>query len=233
MNTEPEVRAPEPFNDIPDPVSSSVTSVPPPRSVSLPEAPRRSLVFRHRVTALTVSVAWLGSHLAVYGVRQDLSELSAAYVIAQVLVPLAFAACSLFLALEPGKLGLGTGIVLAASLLIAGPAAFWLIAFGVPPPRPAASGSGSMLSIALCLDLTLAWAAVPLLAAALSVRRAFPALARIRAALLGAAAGLFSGAVMNLHCPNVDRAHIALGHGVVILVAVVLGAVVVARTART
>jgi hypothetical protein len=73
---------------------------------------------------------------------------------------------------------------------------------------------------------------VPLLAAALGVRRAFPVLARVRAALLGAAAGLFSGAVMNLHCANVDPSHIGFGHGFVILVAVVVGALVVSRTAR-
>jgi hypothetical protein len=71
-----------------------------------------------------------------------------------------------------------------------------------------------------------------LLAAALVLRRAFAAQARQRATLVGASAGLLAGTTMNLHCPNVDALHVALGHGLTVLVATLFGALVLARTAR-
>jgi hypothetical protein len=84
----------------------------------------------------------------------------------------------------------------------------------------------------LCLDLTLAWAAVPLFCAGLTLRRAFPSGARFRGGLVGAACGLFSGATMNLHCPNVDGAHVMLGHGIPVVMAALVGALVLARWSK-
>ncbi|MGC4089229.1 MAG: NrsF family protein [Polyangiaceae bacterium] len=85
----------------------------------------------------------------------------------------------------------------------------------------------------VCLDITLAWALVPLACAALSLRHAFPAGSTWRSALVGGASGLLAGGVMNLHCPNVDRLHMSIGHGVPVLVAVVAGALLMGRVARS
>ena len=86
--------------------------------------------------------------------------------------------------------------------------------------------------ILVCFDLTVVWAAVPLLAAAVVLRGAFAAGARWRSALLGGAVGLFAGATMNLHCPNVAPAHVVIGHGLAVLLAALLGAFALTHRTR-
>jgi len=113
-----------------------------------------------------------------------------------------------------------------------GPLSFWLFAATLPPPYEPPSGNGFWLGAFVCLDITLAWAAAPLLLATLGLRRAFASAAGWRGALVGGALGLLSGAAINLHCPNVDPAHLLAGHGIPVLAAALLGALVVARGAR-
>jgi hypothetical protein len=179
-----------------------------------------------------VSLTWLGAHLAVYGIRADLLSLPPLYAATQILVPFAFAIASILVATSSGKLGLGASISAVLSLAVLGPASFWLIALGAPVPHATARGGSFWLGALVCLDITLSWAAVPLLVSAWSLRRSFPVASRPRAALIGAACGLFSGAVMNLHCPSVDPFHIALGHGVPVLIAVTVGALLLSRWVR-
>ena len=71
-----------------------------------------------------------------------------------------------------------------------------------------------------------------LVAAGLSLRRAFPSGAAWKSALVGGAVGLFCGATMNLHCPSVDAAHVSLAHGIPVLVASALGALLLGRWVR-
>ena len=84
----------------------------------------------------------------------------------------------------------------------------------------------------LCFDITIAAVAVPLLCAAITLRGAFAAGARWRSALVGAGIGLFAGATMNLHCPNVAPGHMLLGHGLAVVVAAALGALALVLRAR-
>jgi hypothetical protein len=84
----------------------------------------------------------------------------------------------------------------------------------------------------LCFDLTAVWAAGPLLGAALALRGAFAVGARWRSALLGTAIGLFAGAVMNLHCPNVAPLHMLFGHGLAVVAATLVGAFVLTYRTR-
>jgi hypothetical protein len=99
-------------------------------------------------------------------------------------------------------------------------------------PRAAEPDAGSALGILVCFDITLAWTAVPLLCAALTLRAAFASGVRWRSALLGAALGLFAGATMNLHCPNVAPLHVLVGHGLPIIASTILGAVVLGYRTR-
>lgn len=227
------------LDEIPDPLdkkgegrdaSSAAQGAPAP--VPQPVSPTRRVTRQRRAAALALSLAWLCAHLAVYGVRQDFSGLPALYVAAQVVLPLIVGSCSLVAALVPGRLGLGIGVGLIGALALIGPLSFWLLAAAMPAPRPVGAGVDFWLRSLLCLDITLSWAAAPLLLVALSLRRAFATAAAARSALVGASLGVVSGGAINLHCPNVDRWHMLAGHGLPVLVAALLGALVLARWTR-
>jgi hypothetical protein len=224
------------LDEIPDPVEPDARSADgerpcPPRPTS--SAPTRRSTERRRLAALAVSVAWLCTHLCVYGVRQDFHQLPSGYFAAQVLLPFVFGACCLAVALAPGRLGLGVGVSVVGGMAVLGPLSFWILAMGMPVPHPADSGPlGFWLGSLLCMDITLSWAAAPLLLVALSLRRAFSTQAIWRSTLVGAAIGLLSGGAINLHCPNVDPWHLLAGHGVPVALAALLGAGLVVKWTR-
>lgn len=223
------------LNDIPDPLAETATDPAPaasaePRPVS--GSPTRSQTERRRKAAVALSLAWLFIHLCVLGVRTDFHLLPSAYVAAQVLLPSLFGASCLLIAVAPGKLGLGLGVGLLASLAIIAPASFWALAAGMPVPHRAVTPPSFWVSAFVCLDITLAWAAAPLVLAAFALRHAFATQAAWRSGLVGGGIGLLSGAAINLHCPNVDPAHLLAGHAVPVAVSALLGAFMVARWTR-
>jgi hypothetical protein len=223
------------LNDIPDPLAETAAATAPfegtaPRPVH--GSPTRSQTERRRRAAFALSLAWLAMHLCVYGIRADFHLLPSAYVAAQVLLPSLFGASCLLVAAARGKLGLGLGIGLLTSLAIVGPVSFWVFAVGMPAPHPVLAPPNFWVSAFVCLDITLAWAAAPLVLAAFSLRHAFATQAAWRSGLVGGGIGLLSGATINLHCPNVDPAHLLVGHAVPVAVSVLVGAFVVARWTR-
>lgn len=224
------------LKDIPDPLDAGPTG----RGGSdrlrrvRPPAPTRGSARRRRLAAIGVSVAWLTCHLAIFGMREDLSQLPASYIVVQVVLPILTGAGCLIVALMPGKLGLGLGAGLLGSMAVLGPLSFWLFALGTPPPYATDENPfGFWLGALVCFDITLAWAAAPLLLLSLALRRAFATHAAWRSALVGAALGLVSGAAINLHCSNIDPWHMVAGHGASVVVAVLLGAALVVRWTRT
>lgn len=225
------------LKQIPDPLSAETETEPPRDSGRLPpsgDTPTRPATRRRRLAGIALGLAWLCTHLAIYGVRQDFAQLPKGYVAAQVVLPVVFGASCLAAAIAPGTLGLGLGIGLVAGLALLGPLSFWLLALGMPVPHAQQPGPFSFwLGSVLCMDITLSWAAAPLLLVALSLRRAFPSQAVSRSALVGAAIGLLSGGAINLHCPNVNPLHLLAGHGLPVLMAALLGALVIAPWTRT
>ena len=221
------------LGDVPDPLTASSANAPLREVRVASDAVDRGGTRRRRWVAFAISCAWLLAHLVVFGVRRDLNQLPGSYALEQIALPFLLAMASLALALQRGKLGLGARVGLLASLAIIGPAAFCAIAAAVPAPRPELPAEGSGVGILLCLDLTLLWTAIPLACAAICLRHAFPVASSWRSALVGAAAGLLASGVMNLHCPNVSRLHMVLGHGFPIVVAVVVSAVLMPRATRT
>jgi hypothetical protein len=223
------------LKEIPDPLAEAPAAPGPAPRFSAPSAPRAQ-TRRRRLAALGISLGWLCTHLAVYGIRTDFARLPAEYVALQIVLPALIGVASLLLALAPGKLGLGLTVSVIGALAVLGPLSFWLCAALLNTPYPALDAglqsSRFWLGALVCLDITLAWAAAPLLLAALVLRRAFPAGAGWRSGLIGAALGLLSGAAINLHCSNVNQEHMLLGHGIPILVAALVGGVVVSRWAR-
>jgi hypothetical protein len=196
-------------------------------------APARAVTERRRLAVLVAGVLWLAGNLAVFGLRPDLRTLPFSYVEWEVAIPYLLALGCLVTALATGRLGLGVNVALLAVLGVLGPALFCLLGAGVPLPHAAPPGAGSFVNALPCLGITVAWAAVPLLLAAFGWRGAFPVASARRAALLGAAVGLFAGASINLHCPNVAHFHLFMGHALPVLAATLAGAFVLARWTRT
>jgi hypothetical protein len=223
----------ESFGDVPDPFAGAKAPARPLRLPELPLTPDRTLVRKRRLAALFGSLVWIGLHITVFGVRRDLGELPLAYVGGQILLPFAFAVLALAVALGSGKLGLGMRVGLVIALAVIGPASFALIAAGAPMPAEAPDGAVGLSGMLLCFDITLACAAVPFLLAMLTLRGAFAAAARIRSALVGAGVGLLAGATINLHCANVAPIHMLLGHGLPVIIATLLGALLLALRARS
>jgi hypothetical protein len=199
----------------------------PPRGVAGPT--RAQLRARFRLSVL-LSLAWMGAHLAVYGVRENLSLLPPTYVLAQIGAPFVIALLSMLVALSPGRLGLGVAVGVTAALALAGPLSFALAVFRVPPPLPVTVGS--WVSHLVCLDLTLVWMSVPMLLFAFYLRRAFPTGAGFRSALVGGSCGLFAGSMMNLHCASVEQIHMVLGHAVPVGIGCLVGGLLVSRWLR-
>jgi hypothetical protein len=219
----------EPFGDVPDPWSVEKAPLPYARLATRLPSPERAVMQKRRVAALSGSLLWLGAQLAVFGMRRDLAELPFVYVAAQVLLPVGLAVSTLVLALQPGKLGLGMRLGPLSTFAVLAPAAFALAAAGTPLPTEPRAGAVSPLGMGVCFGLSVAWASIPLLLLALSLRGAFAAAARWRSALVGAGAGLFAGATINLHCPNLAPLHLLLGHGLPVLIATLAGACLLAR----
>jgi hypothetical protein len=209
-----------------------VSAEPIPALPRLKAAPTRQSTLRHRVLALALSFAWLAAHLAIYGVRSDFATLSFGYVAAEIVLPFVLGLASLVVALQPGRSGLGLGIGVASTLALLAPLLFGLVVSAHPSPRAVPPADTTWIGAVLCFDLTLVWAAVPLVFAALALRHVFPVAVSWRSALVGVASGLFSAGVMNLHCANVARFHMTLGHAVPAIIATVVGAALLSRAAR-
>ena len=222
----------EKFGNVPDPLSAATAPTAPLRPHELGASPARTLVQKRRRAALIGSVAWVGVHLAVFGIRGDIAELPFVYVAAQVLLPFALAVLALVVALGRGRLGLGVRLGLVSAFAVLGPASFALIAAGSQVPGELPAGAATPIGILLCFDITFAWAAVPLVLCALTLRGAFAAATRWRSALVGAGAGLFAGATMNLHCPNLAPLHMLFGHGLPVVLATLGGAFLLALRTR-
>ena len=204
-----------------------------PRVPAPGSAPVRAVTQRRRQAVLLASVLWIAGNLAFFGLRPDLGALPLPYLECEIAIPYLLGLGCLATALTSGRLGLGANVGLLAVLGVLAPASFCLLGAGMPLPHAMPPGAASFASALPCLSITLVWAAVPLLLAAFALRGAFPVASARRAALLGGAVGLFAGATINLHCPNVAHLHLFLGHALPVLAATLAGAFVVARWTRT
>ncbi len=178
--------------------------------------------------------------------RQDLSRLVGAALVAALLLlatggvratvrphPLVATSASLWgalavlvsgLALRRGRSMLGVprawlvGMALAIVPALAA-AWFWLPWADLTRSVPHPLGTDSV-----CLVLTLAFAAAPLVAFVGMRREGDPVRPAVTGAALGAGAGAWGATLIDLHCEMLDPRHVVLGHLLPVLVLVVAGA---------
>jgi hypothetical protein len=167
---------------------------------------------------------WAVAMLVYWGLR-DLSA-DASLVGSQVIAWSALAGLALLLALGRGARGLGERLDFARWLSVAAPLTFMVASLFLAwlSQGTGFGALGSLASGLRCFALGML-VAVPMVAVlAWSVRRSFPTGARSRGAVLGAACGVGAAVVLTLHCASPFGGHVALAHGLPILLATVLGA---------
>lgn len=223
------------FADIPDVLPDDVPAVattPPVELWSRVHGEPETLGRTHmkRALALTASLLWAGAELAALGIRGDLAELSISYVFVLFVAPFALGVVSVVVALGRGRLGLGPRFSVVALLAIVG--SLSVGGAGLIVPEPVSAARADLRSLFFCANLALVWAAVPLVAAALSLRGAFASSPVWRSALLGTAIGLGAAVAAELRCPLSDRAHVAFAHGGAVLFATFASALLLSRVTR-
>lgn len=212
--------------DIPDPLGSSRPGAANASALApKEESPTRSAMKRRRILAIGFAVAWMVGLLLVMGVANE--RLASPLPIVGCVLPAGLGLAALGLALSRGKAGLGPSVKSAGVLL-----GVATVLFGATCIVTSSSvlGNGALAKESfVCGELILVLGAVPLLAIALAMRNSTPNRSVTRSALLGASAGLVAAGVQAVHCPKDELVHLAIGHGLPIVVLALVGATVVRR----
>jgi len=216
----PPDRFDEIWKDIPDPLvpssAAATRSVEPPRDAS----PTRAAMKSRRAVALAAMVAWSAVVLLRWGFRP---QIASSFVVGPAILFAVLLVSAGLIAISPGRRGLGGPVSRAQMAALGAPIAFMLIGlFWLPPDSPGSFGDiGPGAAIGACLSIGLLVVVPILLVALWALQRTFPSGAGWRAAALGAAVGLVGSLVLTMHCGSPFGGHVALAHGLPIVIAAV------------
>lgn len=179
--------------------------------------------------AVAAVLVYEAGWLLVVEHRADVSELSGTRIATGLLVPLVAAAVALVGCRVPGRRGLGAPVAWLLSLCVLPAALFALGTWATSPPDT----EGNFWSLVVrCMGVTALLTAGPLALGGLVFRHAFAAASRWRTAALGVACGAVAAATMSLACRHTGALHVMLGHGAMMVIAGVAGALVLGRFTR-
>jgi hypothetical protein len=223
------------LGDVGDPFADEVAAPARPMdSTALPAAvrnsPTRGRVHALRWAALIVAVSFDAGWVAIHQNRPELGSSPASEIVLGLAIPLVAAALALAAAVRTGPLGLGLSARTAAILVASAPTVFAAATLVAAPP---ASDPLFWEHAATCMKATLGFTLVPLALGLWAFRRAFAATATWRTAAIGLASGALAASAMSLACPLTYASHVLLGHGLVMLVAALAGAVIAPAVARS
>jgi hypothetical protein len=216
---------------VPDPLVDDAMALPPPPA--LPPAPPRTRQQHYRglvtagAIALLFQIGWVGF------CRHPLALASVAplhWVVS--LVPLAGAIGLWRVAAHRGSQGLGPRIAWLASGIVVTSALFVLTAMALAPADRADSTASFIISAVKCVVGTGILCVFSLGPFGLAFRRAFASASTWRSAGLGTACGALATATMSVSCPNGELMHVLLGHGTIIVIGGVAGAMLGRRFTR-
>ncbi len=217
------------FVDIPDPFADAAESIaPPPREFPSRYGPTRSDVRATRMAALGGAFAYEVLGLMLLKTRPDLVSMPVWSIAVGLMIPAAGAGIALGAATRTGDEGLGEPVGRVAALAIGAPVLFAAATLLVAPNSLAsyARDDAFWQQARSCIVTSAMLGAGPLLLGAWAARRAFVAAARWRAAALGIACGALAAAMLSLVCPNGDAFHVLVGHGTMMIVMGLAGALV-------
>ena len=223
--------------DIPDPLEArtlGLTSTAASRAGMTSEpSPTRADMRRRRQAALAASVLWAATVLAFFGLRQGLVD-RASFVAGQTILWSLLLTSALVLSVGAGRRGFGGPLTWARAVTFGAPFLFLILGLVWLPEGTSTSfgALGPPLRIVACFLVGILTSAPIVVVAFWAVRRSFPSAAGWRGALLGAASGLTASIVLTLHCGSPDGGHIALAHGLPIVVSAIAGSFLGTKIAR-
>jgi hypothetical protein len=209
---------------------------PPPASAALRASidamkPVRTRVpLRTLLVVMAAACAYPVSAVAIYPLRQDLSALPAAWLIAVALVWLAGLSIPLALALLPGKRQVLPNAARAARVAVLAALTLVLtgLLFTVDAPGvtilPETRWAGFLPLWWHCVSFSLKATVPMLLVAAIALRRMTVVNLSYLGAAVGAAGGALSGLTLHGLCPYGGAAHVGLAHGGGVVIGAALGA---------
>jgi hypothetical protein len=217
------------FVDIPDPFAEPADAIAPPaRELPAGYGPTRSDVRAARMAALGGAFAYEVLGLILLRTRPDLASMPVWSLALGLMIPAAAAGIALGAATRTGDEGLGEPVRRLAALAIGTPVLFAAATLLVAPNSLASYTHDDAFwqQARSCIVTSAMLGAGPLLLGAWAVRRAFVAAARWRAAALGVACGALAAAMLSLVCPNGNAFHVLVGHGTMMIVMGLAGAIV-------
>jgi hypothetical protein len=216
---------------IPDPFAREArTALPRPPSrpiaASSSRARRRALI----VAAACGAVLYEGVGLAYFKMRPDLGTGSTALVGLELALPLAVALVALVAVARRGRLGLGEPTAKLGAWLFGAPLIFAVATLAIFPHDPVDGGFWARAE--RCFLVTVCLAAGPLTLAALALRSTFAAAAGWRTAAVGVVSGALAASTIALVCPEGGALHVLIGHGAIVVVMGLMGAMFVRHATR-
>ncbi len=227
------------LDEIPDVVTAADRGAPStpslaPRVPATAAGPSRAELRSRRAIAIFVSLLWLAGHLVVLAVRADLAKLGVLYPTLQIALPGLLAATAISLALWPGRDGLGAGVTSLRGIALASMLGMALLTAALPLPFPYVPPTLFTFGqwVIICGDIIAVMAALPLVLAAVVLRRSFVTASFERGAAVGTACSLAAVATMHLHCENIQVAHVLVGHVAPAIAITLLAALVLRSVTR-
>jgi hypothetical protein len=193
-------------------------------------SPTRSRLRMLRAIALLAALIYDGAWVVFVERRPDLNSISPTRLALELAIPFAAAALAVSAVARRGEQGLGERQARVVTLAVASPALFIAATLLVAPPE--ADDVLFWRHAIGCMLVTAFLAMGPLALGVWAFRRAFVAAPSWRMASLGVACGALAAATMGIVCPISSASHIVLGHGVMMFVAGVGGAVLGQRLCR-
>jgi hypothetical protein len=165
--------------------------------------------------------------------RPDIEE-RMSFVMAQIALFVAILLAAILIAILPGRRGLGGPVSRLRLAALGAPILFIVVGLlWLPQGSPSSFGQiGPWGAVMSCVLLGLLVALPMVLVGVWAMQRAFPSASGWRGAALGAGLGLVGSVALTAHCGSLFGGHVALAHGLPIVVSALLGAVLGSRVAR-
>jgi hypothetical protein len=222
----------DPLARVPDPFAGDDGELPPPPPLPASVAPTRAQHRGRLLAAVVIAVVFQGLWVATASHRVALDSVGAGPLAVGLGVPLVAAGLAWWVATTRGRNGLGSSATWLAGVVALAPLLFLVTTLVVAPPDQDASAVAFLDRAVRCVGASVALCAVSLGLLAYAFRHAFAAASSWRTAALGVACGALAAATMSLACFHREAMHVLVGHGSMMLVGGLVGALIGRRFTR-